>query len=241
LGTPGQTVEPDRTAARVFIPVIGENLPVGDRLSEILYGVLMVSSISGLVEYVGPRDETGLRYMIIVLFTTIILWGLLDGFSYAMISAGSRAEKEALIESLAKEPDREKRLAAIREDVEATMPYTLDEEAKGRIFEVVDRGLAKPRQRMVSNKLTDHEKKIILAAFLLDFVPLIFLVTPYFFVPSVRLGALISHSMAFGMFVVIGYLYAKNAHMTAWKGAFICGAVGLAIICFADITGMVVI
>ncbi|HVO77773.1 MAG TPA: hypothetical protein VMS79_02780 [Methanomassiliicoccales archaeon] len=242
MGVPVSAVaEEKRAPLRAWVPFIGATLPLGDRLSEMLYGVLMVSSISGLVEYVGPRDESGLQYMLIVLFITVILWGLLDGISYALMSAANRAERETLLETLAAEPDKEKRIELIREDVEGTMPYGLDEEDKRRIFEIVDRGATKPREKMGLNRLNQHEKRIILAAFLLDFIPLVWLVIPYLFAPSVVTGALISHTIGFFMFVSIGYFYAKSAHMKPWIGALICGAIGLAVIWFADVSNMVVI
>jgi hypothetical protein len=170
-----------------------------------------------------------------------MLWGILDGVSYALMSAADRAERETLLETLAAESDKEKRIAIIKEDVEATMPYGLDERDKRRIFEIVDRGVLQPRERMVRNRLTLHEKRVILAAFLLDLGPLLLLVGPYLFASSVAIGALVSHTMAFGMFLAIGYFYAKSAHMAGWKGALICGAIGLAVIWFAGVSNMVVI
>jgi VIT1/CCC1 family predicted Fe2+/Mn2+ transporter len=242
LGVPeSAVVVENRAPLRALFPFLGASLPLGDRLSEMLYGVLMVSSVSGLVEYVGPKDETGLGYMLIVLFITVVLWGILDGVSYALMSAAERAERETLLETLAAEPDKEKRIELIREDIEGTMPYGLDEGDKQRIFEIVDRGVNRPKGRMAQNHLTDGEKRLILAAFLLDFIPLMILVTPYLFAHSVLAGALVSHTIGFFMFVAIGYFYAKSSQMKPWKGALVCGAIGLAVIWFADVSGMVII
>jgi len=231
-----QTQVPKETIA-----FVGETLSLGDRLSELLYGVLMVTSISGLVLIGEPGGENDLYYMLIVLFITIIMWGLLDGISYAMLSSANRAERETLVESLEAESDLEKRKAAIVEDLDETLIARLDNESKSRIVDIVSDGLPHNGVRMTRNKLTSYEMSIILAAFLLDFIPLIILVFPYLFFDSVRIAALTSHVIALIMFVVIGYYYAKYAHLNKWKGAFVCGLLGLILVIFAESTNLVLI
>ena len=227
--------------ARQTIAFVGETLSLGDRLSELLYGVLMVTSISGLVLIGEPGGENDLYYMLVVLFITIVMWGLLDGISYALLSSANRAERESLVESLEAESDQLKRREAIEEDLEGTLVSRLDEESRLKIIDIVSSGLPRNGKRMVKNKLTSYEKSIVLAAFLLDFIPLIILVFPYLFFDSVKTAALTSHIIALGMFVIIGFYYAKYANLNKWKGAFVCGLLGLILVIFAESTNMVLI
>jgi VIT1/CCC1 family predicted Fe2+/Mn2+ transporter len=83
--------------------------------------------------------------------------------------------------------------------------------------------------------------RLILAAFLLDFIPLIILVFPYLFFDTLRAAALTSHVMALIMFVIIGYYYSKYANLNKWKGAFVCGLLGLILVIFAESTNLVLI
>jgi hypothetical protein len=227
--------------AKETIEFVGETLSLGDRISELLYGVLMVTSISGLVLIGEPGGENDLYYMLVVLFITIIMWGLLDGISYALLSSANRAERETLFESLQVENDPAKRKEAISEDLDETPIARLDEESKARIIEIVDNGLPRNAEKMSKNRLTSYEKDIILAAFLLDFIPLIILVFPYLFFDTVKTAALASHIIALAMFVVLGYYYAKYAHLNRWKGAFVCGLLGLILVIFAESTNLVLI
>jgi hypothetical protein len=220
---------------------IGETLSLGDRLSELLYGVLMVSSISGLVVFAGPPEESNYNYMLIVLFITIVLWGLLDGISYALLSAADRAERETLVEALGKGVDAASRKQAIAEDLDETLISRLDERSKAQIVEIVENGLPREMEGMKRNKLTSFEKKIILAAFLLDFTALIILVIPYLFFDTLALAAFVSHTIALVMFIIIGFYWAKYAHLNKWKGAFVAGLLGLILIVFAESTNMVLI
>jgi VIT1/CCC1 family predicted Fe2+/Mn2+ transporter len=220
---------------------VGETLSLGDRLSELLYGVLMVTSISGLVLIGEPGGENDLYYMLVVLFITIIMWGLLDGISYALLSSANRAERESLVESLEAESDQLKRKKVIEEDLDETLVSRLDEESKLKIIDIVSNGLPRNGERMTKNKLTSYEKSIVLAAFLLDFIPLIILVFPYLFFDNVKTAALASHMIALAMFVIIGFYYAKYAHLNKWKGAFVCGLLGLILVVFAESTNMVLI
>jgi hypothetical protein len=223
------------------IAFIGETLSLGDRLSELLYGVLMVTSISGLVLIGEPGGENDLYYMLVVLFITIVMWGLLDGISYALLSSANRAERENLVESLQSEDDPEKRKEAISEDLDETLIARLDSESRSRIVDIVSDALPRNTERMIRNKLTSNEKSIVLAAFLLDFIPLILLVFPYLFFDTLKTAALTSHIMALIMFVIIGYYYSKYAHLNKWKGAFVCGVLGLILVVFAESTNIVVI
>jgi len=232
----GATLVPRR-----MFKFIGETLSMGDRLSELFYGVLMVSSISGLVVIAGPPEESDFYYMLVVLFITIILWGFLDGISYALLSAANRAEREGLFETLQKENDPEKRKEVITDDLDETLISRLDDDSRSRIMEIVDKGLPRQTERMTKNRLSSYEKRIILAAFLLDFTALVILVIPYLFFNTLALAALISHIIALIMFVIIGYYYAKYAHLSKWKGAFTAGLIGLIVIVFAESTNLVLI
>ena len=223
------------------IEFVGETLSLGDRLSELLYGVLMVTSISGLVLIGEPGGENDLYYMLVILFITIIMWGLLDGISYALLSSANRAERESLVESLEVENNPEKRKESIEEDLDETLIARLDDESKSRIVDIINNGLPRNAEKMTKNKLTSYEKDIILAAFLLDFIPLIILVFPYLFFDTLRAAALTSHVMALIMFVIIGYYYSKYANLNKWKGAFVCGLLGLILVIFAESTNLVLI
>ena len=230
-----------QNVAKETFEFVGETLSLGDRLSELLYGVLMVTSISGLVLLGQPGGENDLYYMLVVLFITIVMWGLLDGISYALLSSANRAERETLIESLQVEKDRSKRKEAIEGDLEGTLLARLDDESRSKIVDIIEIGLPRDEERMKKNKLTGFEKDIILAAFLLDFIALIILVFPYLFFDNVKTAALTSHVMALGMFVIIGYYYSKYAHLNKWKGAFVCGLLGLILVVFAESTNLVLI
>jgi VIT1/CCC1 family predicted Fe2+/Mn2+ transporter len=219
---------------------VGETLSMGDRISELLYGVLMVSAISGLVILDVTPDESGIEYMLVVLFITIILWGFLDGLSYALLSSANRAERETLVESLA-DGDKEKRRAAIESDLDDTFVARLDDESRAKIAKIVEEGLPYTAPRMEVNYLTKFEKSIILAAFILDFSALMLLVLPYLVFNDIKNAALVSHSMALIMFVIIGFYYAKFAHLNKWKGAFVCGLLGLILLVFAEVTNLVLI
>lgn len=228
-------------APKRLFSFVGETLSLGDRLSELLYGVLMVSSISGLIVFEGYTEVSDFYYMMVVLFITIILWGILDGVSYALLSAADRAERETLVESLEEERDIEKRKQAIGDDMDTTFIARLDEETRAKILGIVDKGLPRDKARMKKNSLTRYEKRVILAAFLLDFAALVILVIPYLFFDSIAFAALVSHSIALVMFVVIGFYYAKYANLNKWKGAFVCGLLGLILIVFAESTNLVLI
>jgi hypothetical protein len=219
---------------------VGETLSMGDRISELLYGVLMVSSISGLVILGVTPDESGIEYMLVVLFITIILWGFLDGLSYALLSSANRAEREVLVESL-DEADKAKRMAAIEADLDDTFVARLDDATRAKIAGIVEEGLPRNAPRMTTNYLTKYEKSIVLAAFILDFSALMLLVLPYLIFNDIKNAALVSHSMALVMFVIIGYYYAKFAHLNKLKGAFVCGLLGLILLVFAEVTNLVLI
>lgn len=242
---PGPKIGPlfvrQNNVAKETIEFVGETLSLGDRLSELLYGVLMVTSISGLVLIGEPGGENDLYYMLVVLFITIVMWGLLDGISYALLSSANRAERETLMESLQAESDSDKRNKAIVEDLDETLIARLDDESRSQIAAIIGNGLPRNAEKMTKNKLTSYEKDIILAAFLLDFIPLIILVFPYLFFDSVKTAALTSHIIALVMFVVLGYYYSKYAHLNKWKGAFVCGLLGLILVVFAESTNLVLI
>jgi VIT1/CCC1 family predicted Fe2+/Mn2+ transporter len=178
--------------------------------------------------------------MLVVLFITIILWGFLDGLSYAMLSAANRAERETLVESMDEEGEAARK-AAIEDDLDGTFVSRLDEGSRSKIASILQEGLPRNAPRMTKNVLSGYERSVIVAAFILDFSMLMLLVLPYLIFNNVDRGALVSHIMALVMFVIIGYYYAKFAHLNKWKGAFVCGLLGLILLVFAEATNLVLI
>ncbi|MEI6842850.1 MAG: hypothetical protein WCK53_16395, partial [Methanomicrobiales archaeon] len=63
----------------VFIEFIKSNLSMGNRLSELFYGVMMVAVITGLMNDDLPPTQGTLHLLFIAALATNLTWGIIDG------------------------------------------------------------------------------------------------------------------------------------------------------------------
>ena len=195
--------DPIKSSKRVLEPY--------DRVSEVLFGLIMVLTFTGSLS-VAEAGRDDIRTMLIGALGCNLAWGIIDGVLYLM---GCLAEKERGLLTLiavrqATDPGKAQRLIA-----EALPPVVAS------ILQPAD--LETMRQRL--NALPDLPARArlrlddwrgALGVFLLVFLSTFPVVIPFLFMQSARPALRISNAVAIGMLFLTGCAFGRATGHHPW-------------------------
>ena len=186
----------------------GRVLDPVERLSEILFGLIMALTFTGSIEAAGAlRDE--IRPVLVGAIGCNIAWGIVDAVMYLMTSVVARNRALRALRELRRTPEKS---AAILSDV---LPEKIGAAMSPHDFESVRAWLAKLPE-VPQGALPPGALRGALAVFLLVTISTFPVVVPFLFmkdpVPALRL----SHAIALSMLFLIGWALGKHAAMRPW-------------------------
>jgi VIT1/CCC1 family predicted Fe2+/Mn2+ transporter len=186
-------------------------LDPSDRISEILFGLIMVLTFTGSLS-VAEAGREDIRTMLIGALGCNLAWGIIDGVLYLM---GSLAEKGRSLTTL-----RAVRKAATPEKAHRVIAGTLPAALAG-VMESADLELL--RQRL--NQLPEPPEKAHLdsgdylgsvAVFLLVFLSTFPVALPFIFMDQAQQALRLSNLIAMVMLFILGVAYGKLVGRAAW-------------------------
>ena len=205
-----------------------------DRLSEILFGLIMVLAIICATEIGLRQDEAGVRTMIIAAIGCNVAWGIVDAVTFVLGDLLNRARYGILVSKL-KSLDEKEAFSLLEKEIGPSTDLILDESGKKRAFSEVIRSAPQlhPKKFHVS-------KDLILGAFacfLLVFVSTFPVLIPFFFMQNLRLATRVSNLIAIVMLFVLGYVCAKYTNQNRWKLGLVMMILGITIVIVTVLLG----
>ena len=98
-----------------------------DRFSEVLFGLIMVLSITGTVS-VAEAGHATVRTLLIAALGCNLAWGMVDGIMFVISRAVERARIQALGQAIRSETDAELARMYMREALSETLNHLMQEE-----------------------------------------------------------------------------------------------------------------
>jgi hypothetical protein len=186
-------------------------LDPNDRISEVLFGLIMVMTFTGSLSVAGAGRED-VRTMLIGALGCNIAWGIIDGVLYLM---GCLAEKGSHMATL----------RAVRQAVDPTDAHRIISEAvPPAIAKVLEPGdLEKVRQRLI--QLPEPPDKACLkasdwwggvAVFVLVFLSTFPVTVPFIFLHNAQGALRLSNLIALIMLFTLGVAYGRLVGRSAW-------------------------
>lgn len=90
---------------------LGRVLEPVERLSEILFGLIMALTVTSAVS-VATADQMTIRTMLIAALGCNLAWGIIDAGMYLMARLGERGHNAVVAQAIRKAADREQAFAA---------------------------------------------------------------------------------------------------------------------------------
>lgn len=187
-------------------------LSEGDRLAEIMCGVIMVLVMIGYLRLsFGNGDLVEIKKtLILVPLGCNAAWGIIDGMMYVLINLIKRGKIYRLSQSVKSKTDYDNIHNSIEEDLSSTVDDYLKEEDKEKLSdEILKRvdttNIEKPEW------ITKKDLIVILLTFLLVVSTAIPLIIPFLIISDLLWAIRVSFIIGLGMLFFIGYTWGKYA------------------------------
>lgn len=194
-----ERVDNKPTMQRVLDPV--------SRMSEILFGLLMVLTFTGTFS-VANAGESSVRELLVASIGCNLAWGLVDGCMLLLNRLAERGHTWRLVQHLQKVPLGSRQAFDLLAD---TMPFLVTEVMKAEdVHTLHQRVLEQPLAR-TSLRLGMSDLLAAVAVFLLVFFSTLPVVLPFVLLSEPLHALRISNAIALGMLFLIGMGYGRFA------------------------------
>lgn len=196
---PVRAIRPNR---RVLEPI--------ERISEVLFGLIMVLSITCSFSILNAGREE-VRTMLIGALGCNLAWGLIDACMYLMACFNSRAEGVRALQALRRTPDSAHAHSIIADALPPLIASVMSKED----FESV-------RQKLIVLPEPDPPRLVrenwlgALGVLLLVFLSTLPVVVPFTITANARRALRISNFVALGMLFLTGYAFGRSLGRPAW-------------------------
>jgi VIT1/CCC1 family predicted Fe2+/Mn2+ transporter len=193
----------EKSQKRVLDPV--------ERLSEILFGLIMVLTFTGSFS-VATADRAETRAMLIGAIGCNIAWGLIDAIMYLMHSLNRRGIERQTVLTIRTARTREHAHAVIRENV----PQPVAEELHPDLLDRIRNRVAEMPLAVHKPRLGSEDFRGALAVFLIVVASTVPVIVPFVFLQDLTAAMRISNLIAVAMLAVIGFAYGRASGLSPW-------------------------
>jgi VIT1/CCC1 family predicted Fe2+/Mn2+ transporter len=194
---------PDQSSKRVLQPV--------DRISEVLFGLIMVLTFTGSLS-VAEAGREGVRTMLIGALGCNLAWGIIDALLYLMGNLADRGRALATYQAVRKADDPRQAQQLIAAALPSPVVSILTPEEFASMHQRLKQ-LPEPPPRAGFKK---DDWLGALGIFLLVFLSTFPVVIPFLVMRSARPALRVSNAVAIVMLFIAGYAYGRITGQRPW-------------------------
>ena len=227
----GDTSSPPRGWYRRFV----ERLDPGERMGELLFGLIMVLTftLGAGIELGGDRGET--RDLLIAALGCNTAWGIIDAALYLIARLSERGRIHRLVRSIQAEPDRARSLALIDAELDDRLPEIVRPEARAPLHAHV---LERVRElKLERNRVTGADLWAALAVFWLVFLTALPAVLPFLVIRDAMIAMRTSNAILIGLLFTVGWRWAGYTGASPWRTGLFMALLGVILVLVAIALG----
>jgi hypothetical protein len=182
-----------------------------ERISEVLFGLIMVLTFTGSLS-VAEAGREDIRTMLISALGCNLAWGIIDGVLYLMGCLAEKGRSLMMVRAVRRtnDPQQAQRLMA-----EALPPVIASVLEPGEL-EAMYRRLQKLPEPPERARLRADDWRGALGVFLLVFLSTCPVVIPFLFMTEAKFALRISNAIAVGMLFATGYAFGRISGGRPW-------------------------
>ena len=196
-----------------------------DRISEVLFGLIMVLAITGSLS-AAEAGRTEVRTMLLSALGCNLAWGIIDGILYLMGCLAEWSHRLRTLRALRQAADAEE----ARQIIASALPPMVAEVLQPEEYEGIRQRLCQLPEPPEQARLRKDDYLGGLAVFLLVFLSTFPVVIPFLFMQEPLRALRVSNAVAVGMLFLTGWAYARCTGRQPWVGGIVMVLVGLALV-----------
>jgi hypothetical protein len=204
-------------------------------LGEILFGLIMVLTITlgaGLLVAEGP-DAT--REILGSVLGCILAWALIDAIIFVMNRMFDRSRTAWLIEGIQKASDEHQGLAIIQKELDPKLTAISSAEERLRLYRDIFRNLK--TATVPKTTIQSEEIGVALVTFCLVMFSTVPALLPFLFFKDRHVALPVSNGLLLTMLFFVGYCWARHAKTNPWLTGLIVLMIGMAMVGIAKLFG----
>ena len=211
-----------------------DRLDPGDRMGELLFGLIMVLSftLGAGIELAGDREET--RSLLIAALGCNAAWGIIDAALYLMAQLSERGRLHRLARTIQTTPDRERALALVSRELRARIPLLRPEFQTAVDAHVLEQIHA---TKLGPNRVTAEDLWTGLAIFWLVFLTALPAVVPFVVLRDAQIAMRLSNAILIGLLAFVGWRWAGYTGGSRWGTAVLMASLGVLLVVIAIALG----
>lgn len=212
----------------MFREISSRYLSPSDRLSEMMFGLIMAMTVISATRLAVGEGELSPRIVIYAALGCNIAWGIVDAIMYLFTALLDRGRQAQFISSLSAINDEKTAIDFIGEELQSTVLGTLDEQERTRVSAEILKGIPKAQPENVH--ITKDDIYGALLCFVLVFVTAFAVVIPFFlFRGNLFFSLRISHLTTIVMLFSVGYEWARYTNRSKIKTGIAMVLLGLTV------------
>jgi VIT1/CCC1 family predicted Fe2+/Mn2+ transporter len=214
---------------------VHRHLDPASRMGEILFGLIMVLSVTLTAGLTVSEGKEGVRQLLVAALGCNIAWGIIDGIMYVMNNMAERSVRGRLIQAIQGAPSPEVALDLIRNEVEPELESLARQEDREVLYRSMLKHLAQGGALRTTAKTSDFYGG--LACFWLVFASCLPVVVPFLVFSRPTLALRVSNFLLIAMLFAVGYKWAIYANANRLVVGLAMVAIGLLLVGVAVLLG----
>jgi VIT1/CCC1 family predicted Fe2+/Mn2+ transporter len=196
-----------------------------ERISEILFGLVMALTVTGAVS-VATTDRVQIRTMLFAALGCNLAWGIIDAGMYLMARLGERGRNALSAKAVRATTDREAARRIIADELTPLLSSLLQPVH----LESVREGIERMPASELRPRLKSEDWWGALGVFVLVVLSTFPVVVPFIFIEDVRLALRVSNAFAVVLLFLCGFFFARYAGLQPWITGLFMVAIGIAMV-----------
>jgi hypothetical protein len=213
-----------RLPGRVLEPV--------ERLSEILFGLIMALTITGAVS-VATADRFAIRTMLFAALGCNIAWGIIDAGMYLMARLGERGRNLLSVRAVRETANREDAHRLIADE----LPPLLAPAFQPAQLELIRERINTIPAADLNSRLTWRDWQGALGVCIVVILSTFPVVIPFIVIADARLALRVSNALAVISLFLCGYLFGRHAGLQPLTTGLVMVGIGIALVSVAVALG----
>ena len=207
-------------------------LEPSERIGEILFGLIMVLTVTGATSVV-TADRTEIQTMLIAALGCNVAWGIIDAGMYLMARLAERGSNALLLREVRGTTDRESAHRTIAE----ALPPLLASIFQPPQLELIREGLRRVPDSEMRPRLSGRDCLGALGVCILVILSSFPVVIPFLIFDNAQMALRISNAVAVVSLFFCGVIFARYAGLRPWPTGFTMVVVGAALVGIAIALG----
>jgi hypothetical protein len=215
-----------------FVP---RYLDPASRLGEILFGLIMVLTVTLTAGLTITGGRAGVRQLLFAAIGCNFAWGIIDAVMYIMNCMTVRSGKARLIEAVQRAPDANAALVIVQNEIEPELQELLSSEEA----EALSRSILKhvDQAKVEEKTLTKDDFYGAVACFWLVFVSCLPAAIPFFIFSEPRFALRVSNFLLIALLFLVGQKWAQYVGTNRLIAGLTMVALGLLLVGVAILLG----